>query len=604
MRKYTSVLFAFVLFITLLGFNANSASATNCAPGDLFSSATGQPCSGTKMEVNGGADSSEDGDVLKFNDLLKNGFAIGSKGDDVRMLQQFLRDLGYYLGKIDGNYGKRTARAVKDFQDDNDITAPPVPPIVIEDPCKIRPDLSFCKPQSSYPVISGISGPQSLKINEAGTWVVKASDSSGRSLAYSVVWGDEYYKTTQNSLSAPMAREQVATFTHSYMQAGTYTPIFTVTNDAGQITQASLSVSVGGTNYYSSVSVLSPNGGEYLQKGATQTITWQDNSTTTCPKGANCISVKLYDIKLVAYNPSCTSQACPDYHITSRIIASSVYGYSYDWSIPNCTTSKPCSSNFEVGTGAYTIQICQSGTAICDSSDSYFKVIPAILTNNPPKIVSSTIQATILAEQSASFNFTATDLENDDLSWSVDWGDYAKYSGIYGTSGGSTGIACPVGGVKQNGTNYNFSPSYTWASVGNYEVTVSVSDCRGGTDSLKFRVNVSSTKVYNLSIDTPSPLPNATVGTSYKVAIDASGGTLPVGYNSNGYNWSVSSGYLPYGLSLSSSDHGMVITGTPTMYGIFHFSLTASFNSSITGFQSATKEFILAVDSGTTKRSF
>ncbi|KKR73033.1 MAG: Peptidoglycan-binding domain 1 protein [Candidatus Nomurabacteria bacterium GW2011_GWA1_40_8] len=119
MRKYTSVLFAFVLFITLLGFNANSASATNCAPGDLFSSATGQPCSGTKMEVNGGADSSEDGDVLKFNDLLKNGFAIGSKGDDVRMLQQFLRDLGYYLGKIDGNYGKRTARAVKDFQDDN-----------------------------------------------------------------------------------------------------------------------------------------------------------------------------------------------------------------------------------------------------------------------------------------------------------------------------------------------------------------------------------------------------------------------------------------------------------------------------------------------------
>ena len=90
------------------------------------------------------------------------------------------------------------------------------------------------------PVISGINGPQSLNVNQQGTWTVKASAPNGGNLSYSVIWGDEMEKNPAfNRL------EQNATFTHSYSQAGIYNPSFTVTNRNGQSAQTSLSVNVG-----------------------------------------------------------------------------------------------------------------------------------------------------------------------------------------------------------------------------------------------------------------------------------------------------------------------------------------------------------------------
>src|SRR3989338_10240250 len=134
MKKY--ILFVFVSVFILMVFNANSANAANCAVGDLFNTVTGQPC-GNKVSVTECAvgdlfssmtgkpcvvTQSEDSEtVSKFNNLFKPNFKVGVKGNEVKALQQLLKDEGYYFGKIDGKYGKITARAVKDFQDDNDI---------------------------------------------------------------------------------------------------------------------------------------------------------------------------------------------------------------------------------------------------------------------------------------------------------------------------------------------------------------------------------------------------------------------------------------------------------------------------------------------------
>jgi Dockerin type I domain/Putative peptidoglycan binding domain len=61
--------------------------------------------------------------VSTFNSLYKSTFRVGmKKSNDVLFLQKFLKDQDYYFGKADGKYGKITARAVKDFADDNDIT--------------------------------------------------------------------------------------------------------------------------------------------------------------------------------------------------------------------------------------------------------------------------------------------------------------------------------------------------------------------------------------------------------------------------------------------------------------------------------------------------
>lgn len=44
---------------------------------------------------------------------------LGSRGDDVRIVQKYLADAGYYAGAIDGIFGPVTAKAVKEFQHSN-----------------------------------------------------------------------------------------------------------------------------------------------------------------------------------------------------------------------------------------------------------------------------------------------------------------------------------------------------------------------------------------------------------------------------------------------------------------------------------------------------
>src|SRR5690348_16213635 len=66
----------------------------------------------------------------------------------------------------------------------------------------------------------------------------------------------------------------------------------------------------------------------------------------------------------------------------------------------------------------------------------------------------------------------------------------------------------------------------------------------------------------SLKVGTTS-LPNATRSAAYNQTLAASGGTSP-------YSWSVSSGTLPTGLSLSSSG---AISGTPTVAGAFPFTV-------------------------------
>lgn len=46
-----------------------------------------------------------------------------SKGEDVAVVQQRLIDIGYLTGVADGDYGRKTVRAVSAFQEDNELVA-------------------------------------------------------------------------------------------------------------------------------------------------------------------------------------------------------------------------------------------------------------------------------------------------------------------------------------------------------------------------------------------------------------------------------------------------------------------------------------------------
>ncbi len=46
----------------------------------------------------------------------------GSKGNDVKLAQKILKGLGYYAGKIDGDFGSNTKKAIKAYQKDKKLT--------------------------------------------------------------------------------------------------------------------------------------------------------------------------------------------------------------------------------------------------------------------------------------------------------------------------------------------------------------------------------------------------------------------------------------------------------------------------------------------------
>ena len=76
----------------------------------------------------------------------------------------------------------------------------------------------------------------------------------------------------------------------------------------------------------------------------------------------------------------------------------------------------------------------------------------------------------------------------------------------------------------------------------------------------------------------PSSLPNATVGIAYSQALIASGGTGP-------YSFTVTSGVLPAGLSLSAAG---VLSGSATSAGSFSFGVTATGAGACAGSQPIT----------------
>ncbi|MFA6354405.1 MAG: peptidoglycan-binding protein [Candidatus Paceibacterota bacterium] len=197
------------------------------------------------------------------------------------------------------------------------------------------------------PVISGVSGPSSLKIGETGNWTVKAYDPENDYMFYDVRWGDEPQPPMGTPTPVQMlipTKGQTTTFTHAYQTAGNYTVKFTVSDDKGLTAKTSMSVMVGSGTSTNSPPVISMNAlpGQ-VNVGAPVsslwtatdidgdsffwTIYWGDGDASTCPPGTVSAQSYLgYQYPLMFGNCSNFSVS----HTWSNIGTYTVVGTVYD----------------------------------------------------------------------------------------------------------------------------------------------------------------------------------------------------------------------------------------------------------------------------------
>jgi Putative Ig domain len=160
----------------------------------------------------------------------------------------------------------------------------------------------------------------------------------------------------------------------------------------------------------------------------------------------------------------------------------------------------------------------------------------------------------------------------------------AAYSSTIATAGGTAPFTLSISaGALPDGLSFNASTgviSGTPTTEGSYAFTVQLVD-----SSVKpFTLTAQFTITINASNSNPvngalaflgGAQPDGTVGSPYSVQLTATGGVTP-------YSWSVASGALPTGLSLSATTG--VISGTPQTSGPSSFSVqvTDSSNTSVT----------------------
>jgi hypothetical protein len=206
---------------------------------------------------------------------------------------------------------------------------------------------------------------------------------------------------------------------------------------------------------------------------------------------------------------------------------------------------------------AGTIQLVITGLGTNSTSNPYPLSVtaPLALQIATSSLPNATVQAAYAASVASSGGLAP-------YNWKVASGQLPAGVALDSSSGILTGVPVQAG-------KYSFTA----------QVTDSSSTTQTASQPLNLDVMASSPLVMS-----STTLPNGTVQVAYSASLSASGGTQP-------YTWSVTSGALPPGISLSSSTGAL--SGTPSQAGGFSF--TVQVKDSAATPQTATNTFTITV---------
>lgn len=303
--------------------------------------------------------------------------------------------------------------------------------------------------RNTPPVISAVSGPEKLEVNEQGTWKVNAYDPDGKYLSYEVNWGDVYLEpVTQPNMPAFLRIENEATFTHKYVNPGIYSVTIVVRDESGAVARSTREVIVGKESSNHAPRIISfPKSPSVMYVGQRMSYSFEavdddnDNLSWSVDWGEGTLGYLEAS--------ACSAPIC------------SMYSTSHAWS----------------KAGEYAVKVKVTDNK--GGSDVYeFRVnVKSQNANKSPVIMSVGGPTSLKASEVGAWKVSAYDPEGGYLSYQVYWGD---------TPGVKEGVETAP--LFQSFQSTSFTHAYN--DTGVYQVTISVSDEQGESAKTTITVNV------------------------------------------------------------------------------------------------------------------
>jgi hypothetical protein len=419
----------------------------------------------------------------------------------------------------------------------------------------------------SWSISSG-SLPAGLSL-AASTGIISGSPTTANSYSFTVKVTDADSNTASESMSITVAAAQPPTISTTSLPNGTVSTAYSTTLAAtGGATPYSWTISSGslpaGLSLTASTGAIS--GTPTTANTYSFTVKVTDANSNTATKSLSIT------IAAAAQPPTISTTSLPNGTVStaySTTLTATGGATPYSWTISS--GSLPAGLSLTASTGAI------SGTPTTANTYSFTVKVTDANSNTATKSLSITIAA---AAQPPTI--TTTSLPSGTVG--------VAYSGTLVATGGATPYSWTISsGSLPAGLSLTASTgaiSGTPTTANTYSFTVKVTDANSNTATKSLSITISAT-VQPPTIITSS-LPAGETNTSYSSSLSASGGVLP-------YTWSITTGSLPAGLTLSAS--AGTITGVPTATGTSTFTVQVADSSSPA--KTATASLSISVTAGT-----